>query len=279
MKERVISVGDPIPLIGILSEPEVLDKDKPAVLILNSGIMHHIGTCRFSVKLARALATAGYASVRFDYSGIGDSDQRRGNLSFLNSAPIESAEVMDFIQKRRGIKKFIIYGLCSGADAAYATALIDKRVVGICQIDGYCYKAWDWYLIHYGKRIFKKNVWINFFRRKLLPRSKTHVLFKDIEAEHVEKASYIREFPVKSEYASGLQKLVNNSIKIYCIFTDGQSHILNQSSQYKKSLKKVAFKNCLKVDYIPEAEHIITEPDCQKDIVKRIVSWVGDSDD
>lgn len=279
MKERVISVGDPIPLVGILSEPETLNKEKPMVLILNSGIMHHIGTCRISVKLARALAVAGYASVRFDFSGIGDSEQRRGSLSFLETAPIESAEIMDFIQKRRGVKKFIIYGLCSGADAAYETALVDKRVVGICQIDGYCYKTLSWYLFHYKERILKLNVWLNFVKRKLINRPNTHVSIDDIDSEYIEKASYIREFPIKSEYTNGLQKLVNNSVKLFFIFTDGQSHIINRSSQYKKSLKEVDFKDCLRVDYIPEAEHIITEPDCQKDVVKRIVHWVGSVDE
>lgn len=269
-----MSVGEPIPLVGILSEPETLNKEKPLVLILNSGVMHHIGTCRISVKLARALAIAGYASMRFDYSGIGDSEQRRGGLSFLESAPTESAEVMDFIQKRRGIKKFIIYGLCSGADAAYETARVDKRVVGICQIDGYCYKTWSWYLLHYKKRILKLNVWLNFIKRKLMNQPNSHISIDDIDSEYIEKASYIREFPVRSEYANGLRTLVNNSVKIFCIFTDGQSHIINHASQYKESLKEVAFKNYLRVDYIPEAEHIITEPDCQKDIVQRIVQWV-----
>ena len=270
MKERVITVGDS--LVGVLCEPETLDKTKPVVLILNSGIMHHIGTCRLSVKISRALAESGIASVRFDYSGVGDSEPRRGGVSFLESAPLETAEVMDFIQKRRGVDKFLLYGLCSGADAAYETVLVDKRVIGICQIDGYCYRTLGWYINHYLPRAFKLEVWLRYFKRKLSAAS--HKSIDDIDPEYIERASYIREFPTKLEVANGLQQLVNNKIAIYCLFTGGQSKFINDASQFKKSFPKINFGKYLTVDYIPEAEHIITEPDCQKDVVKRIVNWV-----
>ena len=58
MKERALRIGRPTPLIGIVSEPEVFDPARPAVIILNSGIMHHVGACRLSVKLARAVAAS-----------------------------------------------------------------------------------------------------------------------------------------------------------------------------------------------------------------------------
>ena len=277
MKERVIAVSentsrDKTSLVGVLCEPETLDKKKPAVLILNSGIMHRIGTCRLSVKLSRALAESGIASVRFDYSGVGDSDPRRGGMSFLESAPLETVEVMDYIQKHRGINKFILYGLCSGADAAYETALVDKRVIGICQIDGYCYRTLGWYINHYLPRSCKLDVWLRYFKRKLSDSS--HKSIDDIDPEYIERASYIREFPPKLEITNGLQQLVDDKVAMYCLFTDGQSSLINDASQFKKSFRKVNFGKYLTVDYMPEAEHIITEPDCQKDVVKRIVNWV-----
>ena len=32
---------------------------------------------------------------------------------------------MDYLARTRGITRFILYGLCSGADASYFTALLD----------------------------------------------------------------------------------------------------------------------------------------------------------
>ena len=172
MKERVIRVGRPAPLIGVVCEPEKINSNRPAVLIFNSGVMHHIGSCRLSVSLARSFADKGVLSVRFDFSGIGDSSSRRGVESFSETAPLEAAEVMDYLQKKRGIKQFILYGLCSGADAAYETALVDKRVVAYSQIDAYCYKTPKFYYHFYRPKFFELKRWINFCWRmvkKILP--------------------------------------------------------------------------------------------------------------
>lgn len=275
VKERAIKVGNPSPLIGILCEPSHFDAEKPAVLLLNSGVMHRTGTCRLSVKLARKLADAGYASVRFDYSGIGDSDTRRGSLSFVDSAPLETAEIMDFLEKRRGIKTFILYGLCSGADAAYETAKIDSRVKAICQIDPYCYRNVGWYLRHYGPRFFSLDVWARFFKNRLSSTRVFHQTIKDIDPEFVEVASYIREFPQQSELVAGLESLLERNINLYSIFTSGQSLVLNHASQFRNSLGALDTRNLLRVDYHPEASHIITEPDSQKVVVDNIVEWVA----
>ncbi len=79
MPERIVKIGKPQPLVGLLTEPVNPDPGAPAVLILNSGVMHHVGTCRMSVRLARAFADQGVAALRFDFSGIGDSPSRSGS--------------------------------------------------------------------------------------------------------------------------------------------------------------------------------------------------------
>ena len=108
MRERAIRVGRPIPLVGVICEPVMVDSHRPGVLIFNSGVMHHIGSCRLSVKLARSFADNGIVSFRFDFSGIGDSGTRRGVAPFCESAPIEATEVMNYLEEKRGIKKFIL---------------------------------------------------------------------------------------------------------------------------------------------------------------------------
>lgn len=275
MKERIITVGKPIPLAGLLCEPDKLDSSKPAVIIFNSGIMHHIGTCRLSVKLARKLAEIGYSSIRFDFSGIGDSDARLGSLSFAESAPQEAAEIMNFLQKRRGISKFILFGLCSGADAAYETALIDDRAIAICQIDPYAYKTLTWYLIHYGSRMFKLGSWFRFAKRKtmtLVGSVNVSKKIEEIDEEFIEMPSYIREFPPKKEVEANLKKLLNRGVAMYSIFP--RSSHFNHQSQYANSMGLGVWESLLKIDYMPEAEHIIPEPECQKQVVNNISDWV-----
>ncbi|MCG8314165.1 MAG: alpha/beta hydrolase [Pseudomonadales bacterium] len=275
MKERVLRIGKPTPLVSIATDPSDFDANKPAVIILNSGVMHHIGTCRTSVMIAREIAKRGYLSLRFDFSGIGDSDQRRGTGNFIESSTSETKEVMDYLEKKRGIKRFVLYGLCSGADVSYETAKLDDRVVGIIQVDPYCYRTPFWYLRHYGPRLWDINVWIRFFSR-LTQKAKPRGSIQDIDEEFIELPSYIREFPPQTEVAEGLTNLANRGVHMYSIFTFGQASILNHPSQFKSSFSSVPFNDLLSVEYYDDMEHIITERKYQKIIPNKIADWVKD---
>lgn len=277
MKERAIRVGRPVPLIGVVCEPEKINIAHPAVLIFNSGVMHHIGSCRLSVKLARSFAAQGVLSVRFDFSGIGDSSARRGVKPFSETAPIEAGEIMDYLQEKRGIKQFILYGLCSGADAAYETALIDKRVVAYSQIDAYCYKTPLFYYYFYSPKLFEMKRWVNFCRRsikKILPQKKSTDNFDGGEGEqYLEAVSYIREFPPKAEVQAGLKSLIKRGTFMNIIFTAGEDDY-GYRNQYKESFSDVDFGDLLDVHYFDTATHIMTHPSHQVLVVKTITQWL-----
>ena len=70
-------------LVGVLSTPTVVSAAAPpGIVLVNSGIIHRIGANRVYVRLARALAVCGSASLRFDLSGIGDSTSRPTSSRF-----------------------------------------------------------------------------------------------------------------------------------------------------------------------------------------------------
>src|SRR5208337_1020254 len=75
------------PLVGIVTQPvDYEPEDRPVFVILNTGIIHRVGHHRMYVSLARALARLGYQVLRFDLSGIGDSESREDGLSLLDGA-------------------------------------------------------------------------------------------------------------------------------------------------------------------------------------------------
>lgn len=276
MKERALRIGKPTPLVGVATEPGQFDPDQPAVLILNSGVMHHVGTCRLSVKIARAVANKGLLAVRFDYSGIGDSEPRRGAQSFEESSIAETREVMDYLQKTRGISQFILYGLCSGADAAYFTALADERVVGTVQLDAFCYRTWQYPIRYYVPLLFKAGRWKSFLSRKLgfggiSNRSPSEVA--GIDDQFFEVPTYTRSFPPRDEVAAGLRKLTARGVRLLNIFTGGEPEYV-YDAQYRHSFGDVRFGNLLQVSYYPQTNHIITQLDEQARIVGEIADWV-----
>src|SRR5688500_16341172 len=130
MREQAVRVGKTKSLVGIVTEASNGGREGgPAVIMLNSGILHHIGACRLHEKLARALAPVGYTVMRFDHSGIGDSDARRETLPFEKSAVLDVQEAMDYLTATRGAREFVLMGLCSGADMSFKVAGADSRVV------------------------------------------------------------------------------------------------------------------------------------------------------
>ena len=86
------------------------------MIFLNSGILHHVGAHRLHVHLARKLAAQGYMAFRFDLSGIGDSVIHMGLNSVVERSVSETQEAMDLLQSNLGADRFILVGLCTGAD-------------------------------------------------------------------------------------------------------------------------------------------------------------------
>lgn len=277
IRERALRIGSPVPLVGVTSEPPQFDVSKPAVIVLNSGVMHHVGACRLSVKIAREIAARGLLAVRFDYSGIGDSEPRRGSDAFDEVSLRECAEVMDYVQRTRGVREFILYGLCSGADAAYNTALVDHRVVAMAQIDAYCYETMRFHVERYRRAVANPSRWRGYLSRRvarLLGHGQAADEQGGADAQHFELPSYIRVFPPREQVAAGLRALVDRGVKMHVIFT-GSEHHYNHAAQYRASFPEVAFGNVLTVDYFPEANHIITQPRYQRVVVDRIAGFAA----
>ncbi len=111
---------------------------KPAILLMNAGSIHHVGPNRAFVRMARRWADLGYPVLRMDLSGIGDSPVPEGcveNLPYPRDAILDAQAAMTALAEHGIASKFILTGLCSGADIAFRTGVIDPRVVGAWMIN------------------------------------------------------------------------------------------------------------------------------------------------
>src|SRR5688572_22932114 len=104
--ESLLTFGASGTLHGILTEPEAARRvpDAPFVLLWNVGLHHRVGPYRIYVDLARRLAEAGYGSLRFDTSGLGDSETSRNDArsdAERNVADVRAA--MQALGEQRGV--------------------------------------------------------------------------------------------------------------------------------------------------------------------------------
>lgn len=136
--ETPVLFGPDEGLFGMLSQPQAGRTDV-ACLVLNTGVNHRIGPHRINVKTARRLASAGIPTLRFDLSGIGDSVAAQSRNAFRAQAVEDMKAAMDFLGERYGVRRFLVFGICSGAENAMAVALADPRITGMLAFDGEMY--------------------------------------------------------------------------------------------------------------------------------------------
>jgi len=155
MNERAVLFGSTHTLVGVVTYPDGshIDTERPALIILNAGVVHRVGPQRFHVNLARRVAGQGFVAIRFDFSGIGDSPARADLLPYNESAILEVREVMDSISELTGIQRFCVTGLSSGGVVSLLAALKDPRVVGVGILNPAFEVSDDW-----GKHVESRSV-------------------------------------------------------------------------------------------------------------------------
>lgn len=274
MRERAITFG-PANLVGILTQPdpEVAVPEAPGVVILNSGILHRAGASRMYVQAARALAEEGLTTLRFDFSGIGDSEVRRGESIAIEKRFIQEArEAMDYMETVVGLDRFVVGGLCSGADGAFWTGLADDRVVGVWQIDGFSYTTRTYWLKRYLPKLLNPRAWAHSIRVRIAPSKPGSVENRD---EVFVKPEYRRIFPPREEVHAGLAKLVGRGTALYFFFTGAQEYLYRR--QHHDAFPGLDLEANATVEWIGECSHTMTDLKHQEIFLTQLRGWAREN--
>jgi exosortase A-associated hydrolase 1 len=111
-------------LLGVLTTPG--GPPRLGVVIVVGGPQYRVGSHRQFVLLARALASAGIACLRFDYRGMGDSEG--GLIEFDALEPDIRAAVAALCEREQSIEAIVLWGLCNGASASALFGDVDPRI-------------------------------------------------------------------------------------------------------------------------------------------------------
>lgn len=116
-------------LMAVRSLPDGPLSSDVGVLIVVGGPQYRAGSHRQFVLLARYLAQAGVAAMRFDVRGMGDASGALRNFEQIGD-DIDAA-VTHFLLQTPGVRQVVIWGLCDAASAALFYAAADPRVRGL----------------------------------------------------------------------------------------------------------------------------------------------------
>lgn len=155
-------------LVGVLATPEARPVAPVALLIVVGGPQYRVGAHRQFVALARQSAAAGFAAMRFDCRGMGDSTGHHPGFEDLDddiSAAIDSLQ-----QHQPGVRQVLLWGLCDGASAAalYLARRADPRVAGLALLNPWVRHETTQaraQLTHwYGRRLLQPAFWHKLLR-------------------------------------------------------------------------------------------------------------------
>ncbi len=280
LREQALLLGARKSLVGIIAQdPAHSVTGSPAIVILNSGIIHRVGPNRIFVRLARQLAAKGHLAVRFDLSGIGDSEPRADVLAPLDAALADIREVLDSLETTRQIQHVILVGLCSGADQSVIYGGQDKRVTGVVLIDPSVPRTPGYYMRHYRRRMFRLQSWLNFasarhpiwkaLGRSITARAPTPPDDLELQPPPDLQSPLVRNF-LQSAYA----RTVAAGVQILAILTGGREDQHNHPRQLLEAFPNVPFGSQLRLEFLGSADHTFSAESDRSLLMQLIVEWI-----
>lgn len=278
-REKAVRFGPTGALLGILTEPAA---GTPAlgrgIVLLNAGLLHRVGPSRLHVQIARRMAACGYVALRFDFSGIGDSDARRDGLAFEQSAVLEVQEAMNHLASTKQVREFALFGLCSGADGAFLAAVADPRVTSLVQLDPWIYHTWKYAPFALLRKLRNKKSWQNLlsgdtFVRRVLPLLRGSRGGSDGK-DNVVVSHYSRVFPPKAQVEQQLRILLERRVRMFCLFSGGMPESVSYEGQYRECFGSLDLGDLVAVGFHADAAHIFSALEHQKMVVDATEHWL-----
>lgn len=164
VQERAIAfecVGDE--LFGVLSLPP--EPFEIGVVIVVGGPQYRVGSHRQFVLLARHLAAAGFAVLRFDVRGMGDSS---GDFPGFESIDLDIAAAVNGLRREvREVSRVVLWGLCDAASAALLSPRVLEEIAGLVLLNPWVRND-ETFASTEVKHYYKQRLFERVFWRKLV---------------------------------------------------------------------------------------------------------------
>jgi len=282
MREFACDFGTKTKLVGIYTQSDKPAakrtqeaRTRPALLLINSGLLPNTGPFRLYVRLARQLSDLGFDSFRFDLSGIGDSQRSTDSMARDQQQIRDIKLAMDHVQANYGNDCFVAMGICTGADNAHRAMLADHRIIGAIGIDGYYYKTGRYYANYLIKqlipRLLKRSNWEQKFN------TISSALYKNIsnqsdESESPASIQYRWKVPSRETTASDYRTFIERDVSKLCIFTASWPY--NYLNQHADSFPSIKFGDNVQVRYLENTEHLFPLEDERQQLTQTISEWL-----
>lgn len=246
----------------------------PGFLLLNAGVLHRVGPHRLHVVLARRIAATGITGLRLDLGGIGDSTTSSAAASFRESAVADTRAAMTGLTGLLGIRRFVLFGICSGADNALATALVDDRVAGIVLVDPPAYPTRRGQLRHLLARAADRRRQGDVVRWGLgAARRRVRRAIERLGRTGDDPPRGGRETPPAASFRAQLTQLVDRGVRVLAVYSGIHGARYSHADQLFERFPEL--RGRLDHAYFPGANHTFTELAAQAQLIDTVVGWIA----
>ena len=265
-------------LLGVMTMPLGVDPQRLAVLIAVGGPQYRVGSHRQFVLLARRLAAAGFASLRFDYRGMGDSE---GAPRPFDAVADDMRAAIDAACSQAATDRLMVFGLCDAASSALMYATADRRVRALTLINPWLRSGDSLAATHikhyYGARLMQGEFWRKILAGKLDWRASLRSALGDagamLRGRHRRRAAATGA-SFQSQMAAGLRRFPGRVLLIL----SGKDLTAQEFAEY--TLGAADWKGLLVADRIerfdlPEADHTFSNAVWRAAIEDKMLAWLG----
>ncbi|MFD2167316.1 hydrolase 1, exosortase A system-associated [Thalassotalea euphylliae] len=243
------------------------NNNETGVLIVVGGPQYRVGSHRQFVQLARSLADAGHTTMRFDYTGMGDSSGDKAEFDAIDG-DIKSA-IDGFMEQQPQLKNIVIWGLCDAASAALMYAHQDRRVSGMVILNPWLRsdQAMGKAMLkfYYVQRLLSKDFWAKFFAGKVNVKASVQDV-KGFAADSVNTGGQ-RDSSGKSYQQRMAEGLQNFDGKLLLILSgnDLTAKEFEQQAFAEKAWKKIKSSSCA-LQRLPESDHTFSTKKWKREV-------------
>ena len=276
--------------IGVITRPTVEPAEpRPLVLALNTGVVHRVGHGRMYVTLARRLAAKGHTVLRFDLSGIGDSEKRTDALSSFDGGLADIGEVMDWLENAKPNTPVVMIGLCSGAQNSLVHGGSDPRVDGVVLLDPFIPRTSRFYVNLYmrkaARNAFNPSAWSGLGRQLLSalgqrlrrrPEKEVEIAQAGDEAQDEGFQQRIEDASVRNQIERAFKTAIDRRLKMLMVLTGGMPLQHNYRRQLSDAFPQLRFGDLLKLEYWGDTDHVFSHREDRERLFGRIESWLDE---